>query len=71
MIVVGLYLVIWGKSKDESQSNSKFDPDEIPPVNQQIPMTISIKKLGNEDHDHSLSIAMPPTNETFNKINGK
>ncbi|XP_024990337.1 WAT1-related protein At2g39510-like [Cynara cardunculus var. scolymus] len=71
VIVIGLYLVIWGKSKDESQSNSKCDPDQLPPVNQQqIPMTISSTKLAKEDQD-SLSIAIPPTNETVVKINGK
>lgn len=71
VIVIGLYLVIWGKSKDESQSNSKCDPDQLPPVNQQqIPMTISSTKLAKQDQD-SLSIAIPPTNETVVKINGK
>ncbi|KAL4575123.1 hypothetical protein LXL04_021964 [Taraxacum kok-saghyz] len=71
VIVAGLYLVIWGKSKDESRSNSKFDldDDDVLPANQQIPMTISSKKLGNEGHD-SLSIAMPPNNETLKKTNG-
>ncbi|KAI3734844.1 hypothetical protein L6452_14324 [Arctium lappa] len=71
VIVIGLYLVIWGKSKDESQSNSKCDPDQLPPVNQQqIPMTISSTKLAKQDQD-SLSIAIPPTNETVVKFNGK
>ncbi|KAJ9553502.1 hypothetical protein OSB04_017547 [Centaurea solstitialis] len=70
VIVIGLYLVIWGKSKDESQSNSKCDPDQLPAVNQQIPMTISSTKLGKQDQD-TLSVAIPPTNETVVKINGK
>nr|XP_043625363.1 WAT1-related protein At2g39510-like [Erigeron canadensis] len=71
VIVAGLYMVIWGKSKDESPSNSKCDPDQFPPVNQQIPLTISGTKLGKQDHLNSLSIAIPPSNETAKKINGK
>lgn len=70
MIVLGLYLVIWGKSKDESQPNSKCDPNDIQPVNQHIPMTISSTRLGKQGND-SVSIAIPPPNETAKKINGK
>ncbi|KAI3816080.1 hypothetical protein L1987_15768 [Smallanthus sonchifolius] len=71
VIVTGLYLVIWGKSKDESQSTSKCDPDELPPDNcQQIPMTVSSTRFGKQDND-SVLIAIPPTDETVKKINGK
>ncbi|XP_076922647.1 WAT1-related protein At2g39510-like [Bidens hawaiensis] len=66
VIVMGLYLVIWGKSKDESQPTSKCDPGELPPVNhQQIPMTVTSTTFGKLEMD-SVSIAIPPT-----KVNGK
>ncbi|XP_071732851.1 WAT1-related protein At2g39510-like [Rutidosis leptorrhynchoides] len=69
VIVSGLYLVIWGKSKDQSQPNEKCDPNQIPPVNQQIPLTIPNTRLGMQD-PNSLLIAIPPTNEMIKKING-
>ncbi|KAI7743149.1 hypothetical protein M8C21_028291 [Ambrosia artemisiifolia] len=66
VIVIGLYLVIWGKSKDETQSTSKCDPDELLPIDhQQIPMTICGTRFGKQDND-SISIAITPT-----KVNGK
>ncbi|GJT28059.1 WAT1-related protein [Tanacetum coccineum] len=70
VIVAGLYLVIWGKSKDVNQSDTKGEGDQFPPANQQIPMTITATRLGKNDPD-SLSIAIPPTNEMVKKINGK
>ncbi|KAL8242237.1 hypothetical protein R6Q59_012539 [Mikania micrantha] len=71
VIVIGLYLVIWGKSKDETQSSSKCDLDELPPVDlQQISMTTSSTKFGKHDND-SFSIAIPTTDETVKKCNCK
>ena len=70
VIVAGLYLVIWGKSKDVNQSDTKGEGDQIPPANQQIPMTITATRLGKNDSD-SLAIAIPPNNEMVKKINGK
>ncbi|XP_071686331.1 WAT1-related protein At2g39510-like [Rutidosis leptorrhynchoides] len=69
VIVAGLYLVIWGKTKDQSQSDEKRDPTQIQPGNQQIPLTMSNTKLGKYDQD-SLSIAIPPNNEMIKKTNG-
>ncbi|XP_076941204.1 WAT1-related protein At2g39510-like [Bidens hawaiensis] len=60
VIVMGLYLVIWGKSKDESQPpTSKCDPNELPPVNHQqmIPMTVTSTRFGKLEMD-SVSIAI-------------
>ncbi|XP_071736244.1 WAT1-related protein At2g39510-like [Rutidosis leptorrhynchoides] len=68
IIIVGLYLVIWGKSKDQSQHNEKCDPVQIQPINQQISLTTNNIKVGKQDHD-SLSIAIPPLNEMIKKIN--
>jgi len=70
VIVAGLYLVIWGKSKDVNQSDTKGEGDQFPPANQQIPMTITATRLGKNDPD-SLAIAIPPNNEMVQKINGK
>ncbi|KAL8224092.1 hypothetical protein R6Q57_019567 [Mikania cordata] len=71
VIVIGLYLVIWGKSKDETQSSSKSDLDELPPVDlQQISVTNSSTKSGKHDND-SFSIAIPTTNENVKKCNCK
>ncbi|KAI3817738.1 hypothetical protein L1987_11536 [Smallanthus sonchifolius] len=70
VIVIGLYLVIWGKMKDEGQPNSKScDPDEFPTVDQHIPMTISSTRLGKPDNDR-VAIEIPSTDETVKKVNG-
>ncbi|PWA64062.1 eamA domain, WAT1-related protein [Artemisia annua] len=39
VIVAGLYLVIWGKSMDVNQSDTKGEGDQFPSANQQIPPT--------------------------------
>lgn len=70
MIVMGLYLVIWGKSKDESQPTSKCDPDELPPLDHQhIPMTVNSTRFEKHNND-SVLIAIAPTDETVKKTNG-
>ncbi|MFS7961477.1 putative EamA domain-containing protein [Helianthus anomalus] len=69
VIVIGLYLVIWGKMKDEVPSNSKCDPDEFPQVDQHIPMTINGTRSGKQDNDR-VAIEIPSSDEKFKKVNG-
>ncbi|XP_076888461.1 WAT1-related protein At2g39510-like [Bidens hawaiensis] len=66
VIVIGLYLVIWGKMKDEGPPNSKCDPNEFPSVDQQIPVSISSTKLGKQDNDR-VDIEMPSIDVTTKK----
>ncbi|KAK1415590.1 hypothetical protein QVD17_31373 [Tagetes erecta] len=69
VIVMGLYLVIWGKMKDEGSTNTKCDPDEFPSVDQHIPVTISSTRLGKQDNDR-VAIEIPSIDGTV-KVNGK
>ncbi|KAL1806066.1 hypothetical protein ACET3Z_029134 [Daucus carota] len=48
-IVIGLYLVLWGKSKD--QPSSKSD-DELQAINQEKPNTNVDAKIPVRNHDH-------------------
>ncbi|KAI7738184.1 hypothetical protein M8C21_030663 [Ambrosia artemisiifolia] len=66
VIVIGLYLVIWGKMKD-GPSSSKCDPDES--VDKQIPMTIGGTTYGKKDND-LVAIEIPSTDEKFKTVNG-
>ncbi|KAI7755579.1 hypothetical protein M8C21_025804 [Ambrosia artemisiifolia] len=67
VIVIGLYLVIWGKMKDEGPPSSKCDPDES--VDKQIPMTISGTTYGKKDND-LVAIEIPSTDEKLKTVNG-
>lgn len=55
--------------KDEASPNTKCDPDEFPPVDQHIPVTISTTRLGKQDNDR-VAIEIPSINETVKKVNG-
>ncbi|KAL3523779.1 hypothetical protein ACH5RR_016613 [Cinchona calisaya] len=55
IIVLGLYVVMWGKSKDKTSSSKANNIDQIAPIDQQLADENLTKKSSNdEENDHPM-----------------
>lgn len=64
VIVLGLYSVLWGKSKDEPSSSFSDTDKELPLSTPQIVTLPSKANAKMDTHDASVVISRPNTNES-------
>lgn len=53
-IVIGLYLVIWGKCKDQNTLTKCSNVDKIDPIDQQLPDKNLTTKSSNEEKSDAI-----------------